>query len=664
MLSTAPYAFLKPIIPRRMQILLRRILIKRAMMLHNDVWPIDSASAVPPKDWQGWPEGKNFALVLTHDIDTQKGHDTCHLLADLEERLGFRSSFNFVAEDIKISSDLIKDLKSRGFEVGLHGIQHKNPFKSRKHFSKLAEKINHYLKEWDAVGFRSPSMYHNLDWLHDLNIEYDASTFDTDPFEPQPDGVGTIFPFWVSGQNGRPGYVELPYTLPQDFLLYIMMQKKNIDIWKQKLDWIAKHGGMALFISHPDYMNFNSGNHYEKYPIIYYEEFLTYIQTKYKDQYWQALPRDIAKFWGKNYRSGKTMTDQGRIKQKNKKIWIDLDNTPHIPFFKPIIDELSSRGYEYFLTARDAYQVLDMADSYGLKYKKVGHHYGKNKFLKVWGTLYRSLLMIPAVMKNKPMVAVSHGSRTQIIVSQLLGIPSLVLIDYEHAQGLVVINPSYLMTPDVIPTDSFKMPPRCISQYPGIKEDVYVVSYKPNPAIINELKIDESKIVVTIRPPATEAHYFCQASEDLFEASMKHLLQKEDIQMVLLPRNRNQDDFIRRTWETPVKLGKIIIPDHAVNGLDLMWYSDLVISGGGTMNREAAALGVPVYSIFRGTIGAVDHYLSQQGRLVLLEQPSDLQSKLKLIRRDKTRSLEKKDRSALNAIVDKIENILAERDLK
>jgi len=139
--------------------------------------------------------------------------------------------------------------------------------------------------------------------LHSLDIEYDASTFDTDPFEPQPDGVGTIFPFWVPGQNGRPGYVELPYTLPQDFLLFILLQEKGIGIWKKKLDWIAQHGGMALFITHSDYMDFHNSNHYEKYPPQYYKDFLNYIKTRYQGQYWHALPREIAKFWANNYKT-------------------------------------------------------------------------------------------------------------------------------------------------------------------------------------------------------------------------------------------------------------------------------------------------------------------------------------------------------------------------
>ena len=114
------------------------------------------------------------------------------------------------------------------------------------------------LKKWNAVGFRSPSMYHNLEWLHDLNIEYDASTFDTDPFEPQPDGVGTIFPFWVAGNKSESEDMwNCPIPFPRIFCLFILMQQKNIDIWKKKLDWIAEKGGMALFITHPDYMNFN-----------------------------------------------------------------------------------------------------------------------------------------------------------------------------------------------------------------------------------------------------------------------------------------------------------------------------------------------------------------------------------------------------------------------
>ena len=313
MLSTTPLVIFKPFIPRRMQIQLRRMWINWLLSSKKDAWPIDPQSATLPNGWKGWPEGKKFALVLTHDVDTQKGHDNCHLLAEIEERLGFRSSFNFVAEDLKISTNLLNNLKAKGFELGVHSIRHENPFKSQKRFQNVAFKTNQYLKEWGAVGFRSPSMYHNLEWIHDLNIEYDASTFDTDPFEPQSDGMRTIFPFWVPGKNNNEGYVELPYTLPQDFLLYILLQQTNIDIWKKKLDWIAENGGMALFITHPDYANFNHNSHYEKYPVQYYEEFLTYIKTKYEGQYWHVLPREIASFWKEKYACATKIT-RSRIK--------------------------------------------------------------------------------------------------------------------------------------------------------------------------------------------------------------------------------------------------------------------------------------------------------------------------------------------------------------
>ena len=143
-------------------------------------------------------------------------------------------------------------------------------------------------------------MQHNLYWMHELKLKYGTSTFDTDPFEPQPDGVGSIFPFWVKGGSDEAGYVELPYTLPQDHGLFIIMKEKTIDIWKQKLDWIAEQGGMALVNTHPDYMNFRGGTlKLGEYPAQYYEEFLRYIMARYRGKYWHVLPKDMARVWAK-----------------------------------------------------------------------------------------------------------------------------------------------------------------------------------------------------------------------------------------------------------------------------------------------------------------------------------------------------------------------------
>ena len=147
------------------------------------------------------------------------------------------------------------------------------------------------------MGFRAGAMHHNLNWIHDLNIQYDASTFDVDPFEPQPDGMTTIFPFIVENPDIGRRYVELPYTLPQDFTLFVIMRQRNSDIWKKKLDWIANNCGMALFITHPDYMNFDgTGLAIDEYRVDVYAEFLEYIKHKYDGHFWNALPSEIAKY--------------------------------------------------------------------------------------------------------------------------------------------------------------------------------------------------------------------------------------------------------------------------------------------------------------------------------------------------------------------------------
>ncbi|MGO9138294.1 MAG: hypothetical protein ACLQBC_11575 [Syntrophales bacterium] len=307
MLNLDTLYFLKTIIPRRLQIFLRRAIVVYQLPKYKNVWPIDKNATMPPKGWTGWPGGKQFALVLTHDIETAKDTirqrvEKCQVVAEIDEHRGLRSSFNFVARDYRVSPKLSSYLTDHGFEIGLHGLNHdKNPFLPASNFLKEADNINYYLKEWGAVGFRSPSMYHDLELLHHLNIEYDASTFDTDPFEPQPDGMGTIFPFWVPGNARHTGYVELPYTLPQDFLLFILMQKKNIDIWKEKLDWIVANGGMVLFITHPNYMNFDNRPQFEEYPARYYVEFLKYIESRYKGQYWNVLPKELALWWKANF---------------------------------------------------------------------------------------------------------------------------------------------------------------------------------------------------------------------------------------------------------------------------------------------------------------------------------------------------------------------------
>jgi len=293
------YYSLKSYIPRKYQLYFRRKIVIAQRNLRKDIWPIFPGSEKKPDNWPGWNKNKKFAIVLTHDVEHQRGYNRVEKLMKLEKELGFVSSFNFVPErDYKVEKQLLETIRHNEFEYGVHGLNHDGKlFKSKKIFDSRAVKINNYIKDWNAVGFRSPAMHHNLEWIKELNIEYDLSTFDTDPFEPQPDGVGTIFPFWVSGQDGKNGYVEMPYTLVQDFTLFILMKEKSPAIWIKKLDWIAEKGGMVLLNVHPDYINFENESTLEEFPVKYYEAFLRYIKTNYNGQYWNALPRDVANYY-------------------------------------------------------------------------------------------------------------------------------------------------------------------------------------------------------------------------------------------------------------------------------------------------------------------------------------------------------------------------------
>jgi len=293
------YYTLKPLLPWGMRMGMRRMLARRTRQRSAAAWPIDQSAATPPAGWTGWPEGRRFAFVLTHDVESAAGHDKSRQLADLEAEMGFRSSFNFVPEgSYQVRPELRNWLAKNGFEVGIHDLQHDGKlFWSEEGFAEKAKRINYYVREWHATGFRAGFMLRNLDWYHQLDIAYDASTFDTDPFEPQPDGARTIFPFWVPGPADHPGYVELPYTLPQDSTLFLLLREKSPEIWLRKLDWVAQNGGMVLVNVHPDYLRFSGDRESAStFPASFYRQLLDYVRTRYAGQYWQALPRQVALF--------------------------------------------------------------------------------------------------------------------------------------------------------------------------------------------------------------------------------------------------------------------------------------------------------------------------------------------------------------------------------
>ena len=1078
------YYGIKPLVPGQVRLAIRGWLARGRRDQFRAVWPVLPGSERRPKDWPGWPEGKKFAFVLTHDVEGKSGVAKCRQLMEVEKKYGFRSSFNFIPEgEYRVSRDFRTELAHDGFEVGLHDLYHDGRlYRSRAEFARNATRINQYLKDWGAAGFRSGFMFHDLDWLQDLDIRYDTSTFDTDPFEPQPDGTGTIFPFWHEGAGGR-GYVEMPYTLPQDSTLFLLLRERSPAIWKQKVDWIAGHGGMALLDAHPDYMNFEGGEpRTSDYPLAYYEEFLRHVTKTHGGSYWNPLPMELAAWFKRaclpprpveigggistddlgipaaapgpktpaepdrvavvlysyyatdarprreaealaragfqvevislkqdssdparetlagvnvvllplrRQRGGKlsyalnygrfflgaffllskwsltkrykavhvhnmpdflvftallprwrgarvildlhdpmpelfgvlygaapesfavrwlrriekwsigfadlvltpnlafkelfisrgcpadkieivmnsprtevfhernaavpaaapsgvrpfqlmyhgllverhgldlalravnslrpripqlqlhfygvqteyldwimwqvelfqlkevvyyhgfktlpeiadaiaqvdlglvpnrlntftrinlptrifeylamnkpviaprtrgiqdyfkedellfvepgdvedlarkiewvyehpaetrSVVERGRrVYEKHswdfergrftglvngllaksrerpprrkaspgsrKRIWIDLDNTPHVPLFAPIVQEIKRRGYEVVLTARDAFQVCELAERKQMGCLKIGRHSGRNKVRKVVGLFYRAAQLAPVALREKPVIGLSHGSRSQLLICNLLGIPTVLMADYEFAKWPPLMRPTWEMVPEVIPDSALSCPSPNIRKYPGIKEDVYVPEFRPNPCFLRELGLSEKDLIVVVRPPATEAHYHNPEGERLFAHFMDRACQVEEVRVVLLPRNKKQGELLRAEAPHWFVRRHTIIPEHAVDGLDLVWHSDLVVSGGGTMNREAAALGVPVYSVFRGKIGAVDHQLQHEGRLTLIENLADI-DRIALVRRKRLPWDDSSARPALTRIVDHVVDII------
>lgn len=316
------YYKVKPLIPRRIIQELRKVYQSNAQERISLDWPIETRYA--SFLWETglqllnltnqdsltftpfWPKKKKFAFVLTHDIETSSGQSFVRQVADLEESLGFRSSFNFVPERYKIDESLIHELKKRGFEVGIHGLKHDGKlFQSQKIFLQNAEKINEYMEKYEAVGFRSPLTHRHPEWMQALNIKYDLSFFDTDPYEPIPGGTMSLWPFFLGH------FVELPYTLVQDYTLTSIIGEKTPKIWMDKLKFIKDNHGMALVLSHPDYLK-------EKSTWDVYHEFLHFVKAC--GDYWHALPHRVAGWWRErrnNEISGDPSINNGSILKFN-----------------------------------------------------------------------------------------------------------------------------------------------------------------------------------------------------------------------------------------------------------------------------------------------------------------------------------------------------------
>jgi predicted glycosyltransferase len=208
------------------------------------------------------------------------------------------------------------------------------------------------------------------------------------------------------------------------------------------------------------------------------------------------------------------------------------------------------------------------------------------------------------MLREKPDLTLSHGSRAQLLAGRVLRVPNTTIHDYKFTAKVGSLRPDWLFSPSYIPHAQSKEIRRREMKYPGLKEDVYVPRFRPDPLLKGQLGLNSANLAFTVRPPATEAHYHNSEAEVLFDAALNMFTQHLEVCAVLLPRNEKQEESLRKQWKEWIDRRKIIIPSHVVDGLNLIWHSDLVVSSGGTMNREAAALSVPVYSVFRGRIGA------------------------------------------------------------
>ena len=295
----APYYALKPLMPRKLQLALRRQHARHRAQTEFPRWPIEDvlvrhqetefSRRIEANDGEPvpfvnfWPGNRRFAFVLTHDVEGTAGIENIARVRDVERAHGIVSSWNFVAEDYPIPDGMFDDLRADGCEIGLHGLHHDwKLFSSEEQFEGSLPSIHRYLDTWGAVGFRSPVTYRNADWMPRLGTLYDSSFPDTDPFEPQPGGCCSIFPFFLDDM------VELPITLVQDHTMWEILREPGIDLWIDKARWIREHHGLVNVIVHPDYL-------LSEERLGLYYRFLEWL-TSFDDG-WHALPCDVARWW-------------------------------------------------------------------------------------------------------------------------------------------------------------------------------------------------------------------------------------------------------------------------------------------------------------------------------------------------------------------------------
>jgi hypothetical protein len=310
------------------------------------------------------------------------------------------------------------------------------------------------------------------------------------------------------------------------------------------------------------------------------------------------------------------------VTRHQRKVWIDLTNSPHVLFFRPIIRRLDEAGVETVVTARDFAQTVGLLERFGIPHTVIGRHGGASVRGKALGIVRRSGAMVRFGRGRGISQAVSHGSNDLAVAARVLRLHSTVIHDYEGAAGMHRINfrlASKVMLPDVIPYSAvagYGLSEARYRPYHGLKEQVALADFAPDEGVYEELGLDRERPIVVLRPPATMSLYHRGIENTVFDDVLARLLDS-DAQVVLLPRTPEQAESLAGSVS-------VIIPSKPVDGPSLVWAADAVISAGGTMNREAAVLGVPTWTTFAGALGAVDRSLVEQGRMGVLERADDL----------------------------------------
>ena len=318
------------------------------------------------------------------------------------------------------------------------------------------------------------------------------------------------------------------------------------------------------------------------------------------------------------HRRRRTCAPRSPPRRERVKVWVDFTNSPHVLVLRPVIEQLRAAGHEVEVTARDFAQTLGLSDRFGIEHTTIGAHRGSSLAAKARGLADRSLALRRYARGRGFDLALGHGSNDVTVAAALLRIPCSTMFDYEFATVQHNVNcrlAQAVVVPETIPPQRlYRYGARGkLCPYPGLKEEYYLADFEPDPAVLAELGLDASAPIAVVRtPPAVSLYH--RFENDLFGQVLARL---RGAQTVVLPRTQAQRDELARS-------GGFIVPEQAIDAQSLIAYADLVVSAGGTMNREAVALGTPVFTVFEGRLGAVDAALIAEGRLRRLERPDDV----------------------------------------